>query len=354
MASSSFFLQVEKNDTNSTLIERLERFSIQSRKQVYIIDKPLGDNKYIYSCERAVVLLSPEHKITFINLGASSQEFSNYAEDFLEDLGSISDKYRYKDKIGRPRKWRAELVHLADKNDTVDLEAFFETIALADPQQKKLSELLISLLTGSINDASKVNDEIPENSLDKVKQKILLFDGEQTRFIYHKPSKHTIRIQGLSGTGKTELLLHKLKEIYISEEQQDSKIMFTCHNKILASSLRKRIPDFFDFMRVEQQILWNERLWCVNAWGSQSDKNSGAYSYICSYYGVPFMRYSRYVTFDTVCSQALTYIVENSLIDKKGHAFDYILLDESQDFPESFLKLCKLVTRTNCTDLVIT
>jgi superfamily I DNA and RNA helicase len=347
MASSSFFLQVEKSEINSNLIERLDKFSIESRKQLYIIDKPLGDNKYMYSCDRAIVLLSPEHKITFINLGAPNTEFVNYSEDFLEDLGSISDKYRYKDKIGRPRKWRDELVHLADKDDTADLKGFFETIELADPRQKKLSELLISLLTGSINDASKVNDDVPENFLDKVKQKILLFDGEQTRFIYHKPSKHTIRIQGLSGTGKTELLLHKLKEIYLSEEQQDSKIMFTCHNKILASSLRKRIPDFFDFMRVEQQILWNERLWCVNAWGSQSDKNSGAYSYVCSFYSIPFMRYSRYVSFDTVCSQALTYIVENNIIEKKGHAFDYILLDESQDFPESFLKLCKLVTKTN-------
>ncbi|MDC4361060.1 DNA helicase, partial [Acinetobacter baumannii] len=140
--------------------------------------------------------------------------------------------------------------------------------------QRRL-ELIISLLTGSINNASVLSLETPSTLLDMVKQKIILFDGQQTRFIYEKLDQPVVRIQGLSGTGKTELLLHKLKELYISNEK--NKIMFTCHNKILAASLRSRIPEFFDFMKVEQQIQWNERLWCVNAWGSNADINSGAY-----------------------------------------------------------------------------
>lgn len=61
---------------------------------------------------------------------------------------------------------------------------------------------------------------------------------------------------------KTELLLHKLKDIYIASK--DKKIIFTCHNKILADSLRTRIPDFFNFMRVEEQIRWNKRLWYMH------------------------------------------------------------------------------------------
>ena len=52
--------------------------------------------------------------------------------------------------------------------------------------------------------------------------------------------KNKILIQGMAGTGKTELLLHKLKEIYYS--QSNSKIVFTCHNKVLANDMKKRIP----------------------------------------------------------------------------------------------------------------
>lgn len=139
-----------------------------------------------------------------------------------------------------------------------DIENFFDSIIISDENDRKNLDLLISLFIGSINDIDRVKDNVPETTLDKVKQKIQLFDGDQTRFVYQKAEKKRIRIQGLSGTGKTELLLHKLKDLYIGEP--NSTIYFTCHNKILADNLRKRIPDFFNFMKVEQQIEWNKRL----------------------------------------------------------------------------------------------
>lgn len=347
MTSSFFYLQVEKNDENQSLLNDLEQYASRSMKQVYVIDKPLGDAKYSYRYQHALVLLAPDHKITFVNLKDETSLFREFVDDFVEDLGSISDKYRYKDKIGRPRKWKEDLIEEVDFKDLGDWNDFFNGIYLNDPREKKKSELLISLLTGSINDIEKVKEEVPENALDRIKQKILLFDGDQTRFIYQKPNKRVIRIQGLSGTGKTELLLHKLKELYVSEENSGSKIMFTCHNKILADSLNKRIPDFFDFMKVEQQILWNQRLWCVNAWGSRSDRNSGAYSYICSFYGAQFFQYNRYTSFDEICKSAIAHIIKNRSVEQFGYAFDYVLLDESQDFPDSFINLCQMVTSKN-------
>src|SRR5690606_1059025 len=133
--------------------------------------------------------------------------------------------------------------------------------------------------------------------------KIQLFDGDQTRFIYQAPSDRKIRIQGLSGTGKTELLLHKLKDLYIVES--NCKIFFTCWNKILADYLRNRIPTFFNFMKVEQQIEWNKRLWCTYAWGSGSSPNSGAYRFICAFYQIPFYTYSYQMSFSRACKLAV-------------------------------------------------
>ncbi|WP_122080947.1 DEAD/DEAH box helicase [Vibrio coralliirubri] len=345
MSSSFFYLQAEKNEHNSGFISTLEQYANSEMKQIYVIDRPLGDNKYSYECEKALVILIPEHKITFVNLAQSQDEFEDFCDDFIEDLGSISDKYRYKDEIGRPRHWKRNLISSISVTQIDSFDTFLSSIQLTEPSDKRISELLISLLTGSINDISKVNSVVADNVLDKIKQKIVLFDGDQTRFIYQKPTNHITRIQGLSGTGKTELLMHKLKEIYLDESHDDSRILFTCHNHILASSLRKRIPDFFDFMKVEQQILWNERLWCVNSWGSAHDKNSGAYSYICDFYGLSFYRYSRFNTFDRVCKLALEQLKSLGLVEHKGFAFDYILLDESQDFPDSFIELCQLVTK---------
>lgn len=277
----------------------------------------------------------------FVNFSSNEESFDDYVDDLVEDLGSISDKYRYKDSIGRPKAWRKDLIKTINYDGGFDLTELLSSTELSDPSRQRVCELLISLLTGSINDIDKVGVEIPQTLLDKVKQKILLYDGDQTRFVYQQPTKPSIRIQGLSGTGKTELLLHKLKEIYLAFPE--CKIAFTCHNKILADSLRRRIPEFFDFMKVEQQIQWDERLWCTHAWGSLSDPNSGIYRYICSRYGILFERYSRYMSFDQACKLALAHLEKNP---PEKHAFDFCLIDESQDFPDSFFQLCKKVTRS--------
>ncbi|EFN4543034.1 AAA family ATPase, partial [Escherichia coli] len=284
--------------------------------------------------------------LAFVAFSDDVDGIQNFIEDFIEDLGSLSDKYNYKDTIGRPRAWKDKLVTECSYADFSfgNLDKFFDEIKITDGVLAKKSELIISLLTGSINNIDKVKGNVPDNILDKVKQKIILFDGDQTRFVYQKFDKKKVVIQGLSGTGKTELLLHKLKEIYLDKENLNSKIMFTCHNKILADNMRKRIPEFFNFMKVEQQISWNERLWCVNAWGSQYDGNSGAYRYICEYYGLSFYRFSYVMTFDKVCRIALDELKKLPSNEFK-HCFDFMLIDESQDFPSSFIELCELVTR---------
>tara|TARA_R110001583_G_scaffold136457_1_gene288306 strand:+ start:3319 stop:5349 length:2031 start_codon:yes stop_codon:yes gene_type:complete len=344
MTSSFFFLKAEQNQANNNLVRQLERYANDNKTQVYVTDKPLGDNKYSYDFEHGLIIMIPKHKIMIVNFDVVPYHFNDYAEDIIEDLGSISDKFNYKNVLGRPRNWRNEIIHISERtflNKDVDLLGLLQENHLTSPLLQKKSELLISLVTGSINDISRVKETIPENILDKIKQKIQLFDGEQTRFIYQENAESTITIQGLSGTGKTELLLHKLKDIYVNEE--GSRTLFTCHNRILASSLRKRIPDFFNFMKVEQQINWNERLWCVHAWGSQYDNDSGAYRYICHKYGIPFHTYSYRMPFGKACQLAINHLDESGIGGE--YAFDYALIDESQDFPREFIELCRMVTK---------
>lgn len=96
------------------------------------------------------------------------------------------------------------------------------------------------------------------------------------------------------------MLLHKIKELYIDDDK--STIAFTCHNVILADSLKKRVPEFFNFMKVEEQIQWEKRLWVMRSWGSYGNPNSGVYSYICNHYNIPFSRFSYGNTFDSICN----------------------------------------------------
>lgn len=346
MASSYFFEQLDtetiSNPTIPLILKELELYAEQEKRQVYVIDKPVGERKYQYLYKEAIVILIPKVKILFINVGTDTESFEDYSDDFIEDLGYISDKYDYKSFLGRPRKWKDELIEEVDFRENGNIISVIHGNPLSGMDARK-GELLISLLTGSINNIDRVDGDLPTNSLEQIKKNIVLFDGEQTRFIFKHQEQERITIQGLAGTGKTELLLHKLKDIYINEE--NSKIFFTCYNKILAKSLKERIPEFFDFMKVEEQIKWDERLWVERSWGSQLDKNSGVYSFICSHYHISFQRYSWGVSFESVCKNALNRLNQLEQDGSFEPFFDYILIDESQDFNEAFFKLCEKVTK---------
>lgn len=346
MSSSYYFQHLDSTTTISTtintILEDLKSYSEVNKTQVYVIDQPVSERKYQYSYKEAIVVLIPKVKILFINTGSDSDAFQDYAYDFIEDLGYISDKYEYKGFLGRPRIWKKDLIEKIEFSTDDNIHTVIQNNHL-DGMDSRKGELLISLLTGSINDINRVEGAIPTTSLEQIKKNIILFDGEQTRFVYGKQEKSRVTIQGLAGTGKTELLLHKLKDIYINEE--DSRIFFTCFSKILAKNLKDRIPGFFDFMKVNEQIKWKERLWVERSWGSQVDSNSGLYSLICNHYDIPFQRYSWSVSFETVCKNALVWLEQLEEEEEFEPYFDYILIDESQDFDESFFKLCEKVTK---------
>lgn len=342
MENSLYFRHVKENETNKDILNKLETYASEHLdEQVYVLNSPLGE-KYTYPYQNnAIVVLSPKHKLIFLDLKGDDEAFDEYYEDFIQDLNSISDKFKYKDFIGRPREWKNNNTIQVYKGDFVNFNKTFNENTLQGDLQR-VSELLISLIIGSINDIQSIGAKVPETLLEKVKKNIILFDGEQTRFIYQEFANKSVTIQGLSGTGKTELLLHKLKEIYLSEE--NPKIFFTCHNIALSNILRERIPSFFNFMKVEKQIEWNSKLRVTHAWGSGNNPNSGFYSYLCHFYNIPFLKFSHITSYEKIFEQVLTHV--NSLNkDEFEYALDYILIDERQDFPDVFFKLCEKIAR---------
>jgi len=329
------FLSKDKEE----FLDNLKKYSETNKKQIYVLEKPLlGKENYFY--KEATAVFIPKHKIYFFNFNIEKkEEFEDYIADYIEDIGYISDKYGYKEEIGRPRIWKEQFIKRFNYTE-IDLEdVLLNEENLKDEEIRKV-DLLTSLAIGSINDILRVKGKT-ENLLEKIKKRIILFDSDQTSFIYEDISKKIIKIQGLAGTGKTELLLHKLKELYL--KNNSTKIAITCHNKVLKESLEKRIPDFFNFMKVEEQIKWNERLWCVSSWGKRTDKNSGLYSYITHFYDIEFYPFSNSKGYDfkEICQKT----IEKLKLKDIEPCFDYILIDESQDFSEEFINLCDMVTR---------
>ena len=92
MADAIFFNHINQNDLNKKIIKSFEDFSKKHDNFIiYLITSPLGEQfKYEYE-NNVIVVLSPGYKIIFLDL-ACKDEFDDYYEDFISDLGSISNK----------------------------------------------------------------------------------------------------------------------------------------------------------------------------------------------------------------------------------------------------------------------
>lgn len=347
LTSSFFFNNTEDQHLTHEILFNLKNFAEQNVNPIYLLNRPLSEKKYDYTMGKVFIFLSPGTKIYIVNLNLNTEDLEELYLDFIEDLGHIADKYEYTDVIDRPRKWkkyieRINIDEFVSKIEASVISDFFQENSLSGDIERRTVELLISLLTGSINSIKRVGKLAPQSDLEKIKQNIILFDGDQTRFIFEENYEDKIiKVQGLAGTGKTELLLHRLKEIYLSDSSY--KIAFTCQSKTLANRLKVRVKDFFDFMKVEKQIEWNEKLWVMHAWGSTKyTSNNGLYAYICKNYDLPFYTPSD-GSFKFACEQTLSYA--KSIRREFEPLFDFILIDEGQDFTDDFFELCKLATR---------
>jgi len=333
MASYCFFSPEAQELAEKCGIDKvIVDFAESAKKQAYVLRAPLAKSDSEYDYENAIALFISGMRPCFIDIGEGGDLFEEFGEDFIEDIAFLSEKYKYREKIGRKKKWESLFEFVGVDDFLID------GLTLNNQPDARLVDLITSLVVGSINDVSKV-DLDPESLLDMVKSKIILFDTDQTSFVFKPSGGKKYVIQGLAGSGKTELLLHKMKEIYSNDA--GARIAFTCFNKILASSMKNRIPGFFDFMRVERQIDWGNKLFCFHAWGSGRLPWSGMYRYICHFYEIPFGTFQA-GTFDYLCKKAAAEI--RALPGDREFAFDYVFIDESQDFSESFIDLCELVT----------
>lgn len=340
--NNRYFDCIEANAKNQPFIDKVKEFvNADEHNIAYVLDKPLA-SKYDYDYEgNVLVILSPNHKLVFLNLGDDEEEFEEFVDEFCDDIYNLSDKHGYREHINRPRKWKNDLV-APFPHPEVDHVIEYINSSEADQDWKRKANMILTLLLGCINDLEKLGKEDPATLLDKVKHNIVLFDGEQTRFVYADFHKKVVSVQGLSGTGKTELLLHRLKNAYT--EDSESKIFFTCHNRVLAKTLANRVTAFFNFMSVNKQIEWNKRLWISHAWGSSYNPNSGLYSFLCHFYKAPFIQYQSFATYDLIFTRLLEHI--KSLPEGEfTYALDYIFIDERQDFPDVFIEVCEKVAR---------
>ncbi|MDE2731237.1 MAG: ATP-binding domain-containing protein [Bacteroidota bacterium] len=146
------------------------------------------------------------------------------------------------------------------------------------------------------------------------------------------------RIRGLAGSGKTVVLARKAAYLHVLHP--DWNIGVTFHTRSLKSHFRRLIKRFI-FEDAQAEPNWNS-LYVINAWGAPGAMDrTGVYHQFCAQHNLEFMDfreasslYGRDEAFAGACRRAL----EKSR--KPKPFYDVLLVDEAQDLPPSFLRLC--------------
>ena len=340
-----FYIQkeIENKLNNDTFYKEINDFFYNHRTQynipIYLLNKVLSKIEDEYSEEieseinKVIIVLIPNFfpliiKTEDLNEGI----YEDFKEEFFASINSIADRFGFakNDCLGKITKWKKYFKEIS--YESLHHGFNIDDYVINDFKTKRKIKILISLIIDSQNEAERICKVEEESSiLEKVKKRIRLFDAEQTRFLYNEPDEQkVITIQGLSGSGKTELLLHKIKRYF--ENENDSNMVLTCHNKVLANKLANRIEEFFDFMGVRNKNKWRDRIFVGNAWG-------GFYKKICEDNNIRFINFREENNFNKVCELTLKELSKKTLIKK----YDYIFIDESQDLPDNFFKLCEKV-----------
>ncbi|GAC20280.1 DEAD/DEAH box helicase [Paraglaciecola arctica] len=146
------------------------------------------------------------------------------------------------------------------------------------------------------------------------------------------------RIRGLAGSGKTIVLA--LKAAYLHAQHPDWKIAVSFHTRSLKGQFKKLINTFV-IEQTNEEPDW-ENLEILHSWGSPGGGyNNGIYYSFCKHNEIEYLDFkaakSRFASnkeFEGVCKKALDEV------NYAKQIYDVVLIDEAQDFPPAFLKMC--------------
>lgn len=144
------------------------------------------------------------------------------------------------------------------------------------------------------------------------------------------------RIRGMAGTGKTIILT--MKAAFLHSRYPNAKILYTFNTQSLYNQVRDLITKFYRDTE-EKDPNWNNLL-IMHSWGGKSKE--GVYSRAClrnSIETIPLMQAQSYNS-----DNPFGYVCREILKNKINEEYDFVLMDEAQDFPPSFYQLIYKLT----------
>lgn len=262
----------------------------------------------LFVCENGLFLYSENEKQKAV--------FSHAIESFLLPILNTEEiKSIFFIDIAKKQKTyeaaRRDLILFPEKKVNEIIAAILGSMSLRKVDNRQCSK------KGSIGETIKKRSEI-----------IAKFDQDQFESIY-KDNERGERIRGLAGSGKTIILVKKLA--YLHFRYPEKQLAFVFYSKSLKQYIDGLFKEYYnDFSPSEPDM---SKINIMHAWGSYSFP--GFYYDVCKRIGVPPQSFEDNSDFESICKEALDNI--RSPLDM----YDWILIDEAQDFRVNFFKLAQ-------------
>lgn len=170
-------------------------------------------------------------------------------------------------------------------------------------------------------------------ALARLESEITNFDEKQ-RHIALVDVGGPARIRGLAGSGKTVILAMKAAHIHLNDPE--SRILITFYTKSLRTAIKTLVTRFYRLYS-DQDPDW-KKIHIRHGWGGAAVP--GVYSDACSRSGVAALKLPEAkraaARGETAFGAACSHLVSTGLVKPY---YDHVLIDEGQDFPDSFYKL---------------
>jgi superfamily I DNA and RNA helicase len=294
-----------------------------------------------------LVLISPLHGVLLISTPSTN---IYKARDQLE--GAFNQIFSRLVRYPRLRTGRAQLrfeidacVWLSEgvpQNEVSvglpSLDLRIDSLRREEPLNSEVFEELVSVLDGSkalIKPKDrKIDGYSPQTRvviISKLEEEIRRFDRDQ-RVAYMAEIAGLQRIQGLAGSGKTVVLA--LKAALTAVREPDARIAVTFYTKSLYQHIKQLITRFYR-MHEDRDPDW-KKIQVLHAWGGATI--DGLYYQTARRFGHEPLNFAQAKAISS--RQPFAAACKRLLSDAAVAAsFDYVFVDEAQDFPPEFMKL---------------
>lgn len=298
--------------------------------------------------------ISPEHGVVIVNL-IEGKNLARYKEEQDDAFNKLEARFRLHRELNDGRKLAVEMRPLtfapavpnapnfSDGEHLVcDAETLPDMLEGFDNQypQNYSKVLAVVQAISSIRKTRRRSISRPGSlgsRLKELEDSIANLDSAQSRAVI-ETADGVQRIRGLAGSGKTIVLA--LKAAYLHAQHPDWRIAITFQTRSLKGQFGKLIKSFV-IEQTGEEPNW-EGLQILHAWGAPGAVNSrGIYYLFCLENGITYRDFNSAKSafgsknaFKGACREALREAADARPI------FDAVLVDEAQDFPPEFLRIC--------------